>query len=156
MVAFSGELFDAADLGFAVYHLEDAADPMSLTLVEMNEASERTMRVGRSEVLGKRIAEAFPGAYAAMSAEVFAGVIREGTTVEIGDITYSDERVGESIYCVKAVPLPDDCVGIIHVNVTEQRKNEHGLRRIQADFQRVAETTSEGLIIADTKELLRQ
>jgi PAS domain-containing protein len=133
-----------------VYHLEDAGDPMSLTLMEMNEASERTMRVERSEVLGKRIAEAFPGAYAAMSAEVFAGVIREGTTVEIGDITYSDERVGESIYCVKAVPLPDDCV-IIHVNVTEQRKNEHAHRKSQADYRRIVETTSEGLMIADTE-----
>ncbi len=116
-------------VGLQIWCLEDIDRADSLRLMAANPAACEFMGVEVRNVLEKTILEAFP-ALGTDIAQTYAGVVRSGEKIDLDEMLYVDERIGESIFAVKAFPLPERCVGVAFENVT-LRKQEEGIRHDQ-------------------------
>ncbi|MFI5402707.1 MAG: PAS domain S-box protein [Planctomycetota bacterium] len=119
-------------LGLVVYRLDDRGDDRSLRLVIANPAAERLLGIPKDELLGRRIDDVFPALRVHGIPALFAGVIRTGTTREMRDFDYGDDRVLKNLWSFKAFPLPDDSVGVVFESVTVQRRAEEMVTNIAA------------------------
>ncbi len=83
-------LFDNMWAGVAVYESNDGE---SFRIADMNQAGERTDRVRREEILGRDVAEVFPGVTAMGLLEVLRRVRRTGTPEHLGPTCYRDGKL---------------------------------------------------------------
>ncbi|MDI6858365.1 MAG: ATP-binding protein [Dehalococcoidia bacterium] len=120
LIAQYAAAFESLRIGVAIYQLEDFDDPESLTLVALNGAGAETLKVEPREALGKRISETPLGIIGSERLDIYANVVREQKAAEIGDVYYFDEKVAQGVFNLNALPLPDNCVGILFTDVTEQ------------------------------------
>ena len=96
----------------------------TLRLIASNPAAKSATGIDTSTLIGQTIEEAFPALSKTNLPHTYIQVIRSGLGCDIGEVTYGDERVKESIFNVKAFPLNDQCVGIAFENITQQRQYE--------------------------------
>ncbi|EDX86439.1 PAS fold family [Synechococcus sp. PCC 7335] len=120
------EAVENMQVGLYIWRLIDAEDPTSLTLVATNPAASRLtgIPVEGNDIIGQRILDVFPGLANTDILATYAGVVRTKMMVDLGDISYTDDRVKPSIFSVKAFPLAQDCVGVSFDNVTGRREAE--------------------------------
>jgi PAS domain S-box-containing protein len=148
------DLVNSNPIGMYVYQLEQPYEPESLRLLAANEASYAATGVRPEEIVGKRILEIFPGLGATPIPEIYTNIVRTGEPVELGEIRYSDARVNESIFQVRAFPLPANSVGISFENVTERKLIEEQIQLRANDLEVVAEVSSEAAALLDVDQLL--
>lgn len=114
-------------VGFHIYHLEDINDDRSLRMVNANPASENLTGIRSIDIVGKTIDENFPNLRQLGIPQKYAEVVRMQMPGELGDVLYSDERMGSTSFSVKAFPLPDQHVGIFFEDVTKRKQAEEML-----------------------------
>lgn len=135
-------IFDQLSLGIHVYRLEDRQDDRTLRMVAANPIVEEMTGVSPAHVIGKTLDENFPGLREQGVPQAYAGVVRDGRPLTF-EVTYGDERVIASAFAVRAVPLPNDELAVMFDNITERKRVEEELRRLNAQLeQRVAERTA--------------
>ena len=107
-IASYAEVFHAAPVGMFIYHLEDPTDDASLRLVDGNATAEVFTGVPNTEVVGKRVDDAFPNLRATGRVRRFFDAIRTGVPVDFGEFEFA-HIAGEpaGIYHCRAFPLPD-------------------------------------------------
>lgn len=116
----SFDIINNIQVGLHVYKLEDLNNDYSLKMIMANPASEKFIGVSSDILIGKTIDENFPQLREKGIPQLYADVVRNGKTIEMEDITYSDSRIPQSVFSVKAFPLPDNCVGVSFENITER------------------------------------
>lgn len=118
-------------IGLYVFHLEDREDDRSLRLVSANPAALQFSGVMAEEVVGKTLDEGFPDLREMGIPQKYAEVIRAQKAVEIEVIYYDNAQQLDTVYAVKAFPLPNDHVGVAFESVTERKLVEEALRQNQ-------------------------
>jgi len=119
-------------IGLLVYRLEDITDDHSLRLITINPEAERLLGVGKAELLGTLIDDAFPALRERGLPQLFAEVIRTQETRAMQDFAYRDQRILENVWSFKAFPLPEASVGIVFERITEQKRTEQLIEHIAA------------------------
>lgn len=122
------ELVDALAIGVCVWQLETPGDRTSLVLVVCNPAAGRFLGVAPASVLGRRIAEGFPGSLDTPLPGVFMQVIESGQGMNLGDVPYADEVVPNSMFSIDVKPLGDRHALVEFTNVTQARRAEASQR----------------------------
>ncbi len=117
-------------MGLVVYHLVDPSDDASLTVEEINPAAACRLNLVAEEARGQRMVDLFPSVAGDSRLKVYADVARGGPAIDLGEISYGDARLARRDYAVKAVPLPERCVGLLFEDVTEQA----AARRLKSEF----------------------
>jgi PAS domain S-box-containing protein len=102
----------------------------SLRLRFANKATEDATGLAIAEVMGRPLKEIFPNVPPALI-ERLLQIVETGEVFDAGQIEYSDDRIGHSIFSIKAFPLPDEGVAVTFDNVTDVARIEGQLRQAQ-------------------------
>ncbi|WP_006788726.1 PAS domain S-box protein [Thiorhodospira sibirica] len=115
-------------VGLYVYHLEDLENDRSLRLVYANPVTELLTGLAVVDVQGKTLDENFPGLRALGIPQRYAEIVRSQQVADFEDMTYTDARVLQAAFAVKAYPLPNNHMGVSFDNITERKQMENALR----------------------------
>jgi rsbT co-antagonist protein RsbR len=142
-IALYRGIFEESPIGAHVYHLEDLDDDRTLRMIAANPVVEQLTGVAPANIVGNTLDENFPGLREQGIPQAYAEVVRSGQPLETEAI-YGDERVIESAFNVRAVPLPNHCVAVMFENITARKQAEHALKQANAELEeRMAERTDE-------------
>ena len=155
----SAELYEAIFLhipsSIQVNHLEQLDDPRSMRLVAANEAMKRTSKVNVGAKIGMRMVEIYPNVPANML-QIQGDVIRSGQPRDMGELAYHIDDEHEVIYSTQHIPLPNNHLAMMLVDVTERKRAEEALRQsialeetIQAQNAVLAELSTPLIPISD-------
>lgn len=117
-------------IGLHVYHLSDINDDRTLRMVDVNAAAESMMGLSAAQVLGKTIDENFPNLRERGIPQAYAEVVRTGQPLQIADLYYSDARVLQAAFAVRAFPLPDQHLGVTFEVITDEKQAEQRLQAL--------------------------
>lgn len=143
----SAGIFENMMEGIHIYQLENIDDDASLRMVAANPASEILTGVPVSQVIGKTIDENFPNLRMQEVPQKYAEVVRKQQPISFDDIAYSDNRILESAFSVKAFPLPENKVGVIFDNITEKKFAELELKKSEQRFRMYFQLPIVGIVI---------
>lgn len=123
-------VFAELNTGLLIYHLADADETDSLTLVYANAAASKYTGADLDALIGKSIGEAFPALNGTHVPAAYAEVSRGGKSVNLGAFEYEgDAHVKPGYFAVKAFPMPARCVGVVFENITLRKKIEQLARQ---------------------------
>ena len=107
-----------------------AAGDRSLRLRFANKATEDATGLPIAEVMGRPLREIFPNVPESLVDRLLR-VVETGEVLDAGQIEYADDRIGPSVFSVKAFRLHDDGVAVTFDNVTDVARIEDQLRQAQ-------------------------
>ncbi|MCG8044865.1 MAG: EAL domain-containing protein [Candidatus Thiodiazotropha endolucinida] len=136
------ELFQQLDFGVAVYQpIEDGRD---FIFVDINPAVEKTDKVKREELLGRRLTEVFPGVEEFGLLDVMRRVMKSGASESFGPTEYHDERIrGWRLNHVYR--LPCGYVTAVYEDVTNEVKAESALKASEERYRLLTESSLDGV-----------
>ncbi len=137
-------------IGLYVFHMEDREDDRTLRLVTANPSALLFSGVTEEEVLGKTLDESFYDLREKGIPQKYAEVIRTQRAVELEVVYYDDAQQPETVYAVKAFPLPNDHLGVAFENITERRRAEDELKRSHSLLNATLESTADGILVVDS------
>jgi PAS domain S-box-containing protein len=112
-------LLETLPLGVIVFRLEDRSRKESLRIVFANSQTEAMLGLAPSLLAGGPIADVFPNSLAAGgTAEMYRDAVVGGRPLDLGVISYGDDRVSERRFSVSAFPLGEDLVAVLYDNVS--------------------------------------
>lgn len=114
-------------IGLFILRLDDPCDPNSLSMVASNPEASACTGVDIGSFLGDRIVNIFPNIKGSGIPEIYAEVVRSAQPKNLGEVTYGDQRVKQSVFSVKAFPLVDNYLGVAFEDVTERKLREDDL-----------------------------
>ena len=135
--AYAPALLDQLSLGVSIYRLEDLDDPDSFRLVYSNAASGELTGLDVDAEVGRRLVEVAPGVRGLGLLDRYAQVVRTGEGADLGRIDYPGGRIPAAAFHVRAVPLPDQAVGVVFEDIGH-RDEVRALEAAQTDLQRQA------------------
>ena len=145
---YAPDLLDRLPLGVSVYRLDDPADLSSFRLVYSNAASGEITGLDVDREVGRRLVDVVPGIADSGLLERYAAVLDSAAAVDLGLVTYGDDRVDERTYQIEAVPLSDRSVGVVFEDVSaraelrELRDTRGVLARKEARYRSLVEATA--------------
>jgi rsbT co-antagonist protein RsbR len=148
-------IFEFIPVSVQVSHLEQPEDPGSIRLVAANTAMKRTSKVNVGAKIGLRLIEAYPNLPENVL-QVQSNVIRTGQPHDLGELTYHIDDEHEVTYTTQLIPLPNNHIATMLVDVTERKRAEEALRQsialeetIQAQNAVLAELSTPLIPISD-------
>jgi PAS domain S-box-containing protein len=137
------------DTGLYVYRLEDRADPASLRMIDVNPAGARLVGMKRTDMVGKRILEIFPGLGKMGIHKKYRDVILKRRPLRIADLLYAQAGLEPAWYSFNAFPLPGDCVGILFENITRAKTAETSLAQARLQLEQIINTVGSPVFVKD-------
>jgi len=149
-------------VGISVLRLDDLDDPSSFRIVARNPAIARLTGHADADAMGRRAYDLSPSPANLEILERFRNVVRGGVPCDLGEVAMRLSPHFEGIYDVKAVPLPDQSVGVMFLDVTARHDAEVAMRSSERRFRELFESapigiyqvTLEGEILAVNAELV--
>ncbi|MBM3332270.1 PAS domain S-box protein [candidate division WOR-3 bacterium] len=134
------ELFDSIGTCVAIY--EGREDGQTFVIKDFNPAAEQTEKVKRKDIIGRSVAEVFPGVKELGLFDVFQRVWKTGKPEHHPISLYRDDRIAgwRENYVYK---LPTGEIVAVYEDVTERKRAEERMRF----FSTVFEHTSEGVYL---------
>ncbi len=136
-------------VGICVWELEEPGAPSSLRLRVCNAAAARFLSVKPDEVVGRRIAEGFPGSLDTPLPGVFTRVIESGEGLSLGDVPYKDEVVPDGVFSVAVHPLGERRAAVEFTNVTEERRAQAESAAMLKAAEAAREETARLLVLTE-------
>jgi PAS domain S-box-containing protein len=138
------ELFDNLKSGIAVYRPTENGD--DFILVDFNKGAEKTERISREAVIGRKVTEVFPGVKEFGLLDVFRRVWSTGVPEYHPIALYKDERISgwRENYVYR---LPSEEVVAVYDDVTTERQAEEALRESEERYRVATEESNDGVAI---------
>jgi rsbT co-antagonist protein RsbR len=115
--------------GLTVFQLEQPDDPASLRLIAANSVASHFAGRDFEAEIGRLLIDFAPEAFETGLAQTYADVARSGQSRDLGEVSFSDERIIDAVFAVWAFPMPNNRVSIAFEDVTERKRAEAALRR---------------------------
>ena len=136
------EIFSGLPVGVVVLHLENAADPGSFRIIELNPAAASLTGSTLADLRGRTLAE-FPKLLTTSFPNACLGSLHERKAKNLGEISYGDKRIREGVYSVQVFPLYDSFLGVAFENVTARNRSEQALRESEERFRLLVQSVQE-------------
>lgn len=139
-------LFNTIPSGVAVYKAVDCGE--DFVFVDFNQTAERIEGVSKSDLIGKRVTEVFPGVKKLGLLSVFQRVYSTSQREFLPSGIYLDQRIlsWRENWVYK---LPSGNVVAVYNDVTERKKAEEALRESEEKFRTIANSTKDALVVVD-------
>ncbi len=140
-------------IGMVVWHLEDLNDIASFRLVQANPAANQLLGIDLQPEIGQRMVECFPRILETTLpiVEQYLEVVRSQQAVAFDQVCYGDQRICETLFSVKAFPLPGQCLGVAFENITERKRIETALAESERLYRSVVNSVQEVIFQTDTE-----
>ncbi|MCU0589087.1 MAG: PAS domain S-box protein [Syntrophobacteraceae bacterium] len=139
-------LFENMQEGVAVYRAVD--DGEDFLFVDFNKAAEKITRTRKEDLLGKSVAEVFPGVREHGLFDAFVNVHGTGQPERSPLTSYSDDR-----FCMwyesSIFKLPSGDIVAVFSDQSERKQAEDALRASREKYRTLVETMNEGLAAID-------
>ena len=130
-------LIQRLPIHIAVWHLEDPDDPRSFRLMIVNYSSSALhSKIDMRAEVGRRITEIFPTMPDALPRR-YVEVLRSGQPFSLGEVPFADERMGEGVLYLQAIPLSHEHLCITIDDITERKQAEETLRQAVAQEETI-------------------
>src|SRR5689334_404542 len=136
------EIFSGMPVGIVVLNLEDPEDPRSFRIIDLNPAVASLTGATLEDLRGRTLAE-FPKLLKTAMPNGCIQAFRERKHVNLGEITYGDDRIRQGIYLVQAFPLYDNFLGVAFENVTDRSRSERESRESEQRFRLLVQNVRE-------------
>lgn len=146
------KIFNTAEIGFIVLHLENPDDPNTLRIVEINTFALKTAGIpGTVESYSDRLlTETFPGTVQTHLHKMYAEVAKSGKAKNIGEIQYpGDKNSASGFYAVKAFPVNHRGVCVIFENITLKKVSEIALESEKTKNEAILSSIGESVVALD-------
>jgi len=142
------ELFDNMSSSVAIYEAVDNGDDFIFR--DFNKTGERTEKIKKKDLLGRKVSEVFPGVREFGLFEVFQKVWRTGKPANHPVSLYKDERImsWKENYVYK---LPSGELVAIYNDVTEQKKAEDALKISEEKYQDLYDNAPDMFVSVDAE-----
>lgn len=141
------DIFENIQTGIYIYELENPDNDSSLRMIAANPASEVLTGVKTVEIVGKRIDEIFPALREKGIIKKYYEVIRFKKKFEIDDFLYSDNRISEDSFSIKAFSLPNNRIGIAFENIKERKKALEELRKSEERYRLLFDSAADAIFM---------
>uniref|UniRef100_B8HS57 histidine kinase n=1 Tax=Cyanothece sp. (strain PCC 7425 / ATCC 29141) TaxID=395961 RepID=B8HS57_CYAP4 len=141
-----------AQVGMVVWQLEDWQDPGSFRLLLANPAASAATGFDFEPVIGRTMAESFPHLLQTPLVQHYLDVVHTGRSLDLGEVSYSEDGIATGIYSLKAFPLPGHCLGLAFENITPRKQIESQLQESQRFNQQIAEAMPGVVFVHDLVE----
>ncbi|PYT96981.1 MAG: hypothetical protein DMG38_21860 [Acidobacteria bacterium] len=128
------EILKGMPVGMLVLHLENPRDSKTFRIIDINPAAASLTGTTLEDFRGKTLAD-FPKLLKTTLPVSCLEALRAQEPMDLGEITYGDERIREGIYAVRVFPLSLDFLGVAFENLTDRRRSERALRESEERFR---------------------
>jgi len=145
-------LFDNVSSGVAIYEARN--DGEDFVFVDFNPAAEEIEHIKKDELIGKSVADVFPGVKEFGLFDVFQRVYKTGTPEHLPISIYKDERVAgwRENYVYR---LPSGQIVAVYDDVSARKRNELMTRMTDQCFKAIADYTYDWEVwVAPTSRVL--
>ena len=136
------EIFSGMPVGVLVLNLEDPEDPRSFRIIDLNPAVASLTGATLDDLRGRTLAE-FPKLLKTTMPNGCMQAFRERKQVNLGEITYGDDRIRQGIYLAQVFPLYDNFLGVAFEDVTARSRSEHASREGEERLRLLVESVRE-------------
>lgn len=117
------DFIEGIPIALAILRMDDPEDPASLRIVVGNPAAAQLVGRTPADAVGRRLVDLLPQAEPLL--ERLADVVRLGIALERPFITIEGH---DAVHALRAMPLPDQCIGIALEDVTKRARLAESLR----------------------------
>lgn len=117
-----GEFINGAPMAMAIFHLDDLDDPQSLKVLTCNPAAAKLAGISVEEAPGMELGSVVKDP---QMLERLARVVVLNTSLDVAHLRVDRS---DSVYSLRAMPLPDKCIGVSLEDVTKVARKAETLR----------------------------
>ncbi|MEB3279192.1 MAG: PAS domain S-box protein [Lyngbya sp.] len=145
------DIVENIPIGMTVWHLEDLDDMRSFRLISSNREAWELLGVQLDSEVGQKMVECFPKMPQTNISllQAYARVVRHQQPCGFSEVRYGDGRVRESLFAVKAFPLPNQRLGIAFEDITERKRIEKALSESERLYRSVLNSVQEVIFQTD-------
>jgi len=136
------EILRGLPVGIVVLHLENPRDVKSFRITDVNPAGALLTGATQEDLRGRTLAE-FPKLLKTRLPRRCLDVLQSREPIDLGEISYGDERIREGIYSIQVFPLLENFIAVAFENVTERQQAEQALRQSEERFRLLIQEVQE-------------
>jgi PAS domain S-box-containing protein len=136
------EVLKRLPVGIVLLLLENPSDVKTFKIVDVNRAAAEITGSTIQMLLGRTLAD-FPKLLETPIPGQWLAALRSGEALNLGEVSYGDERIREGVYSVQVFPLSSNFLGVAFENVTDRNLAERTRQDSEERFRLLVEGVQE-------------
>jgi len=143
-------IMDASPYGVHIYNLSNNGD---LIFIGYNAAANKILGIDHSELVNKKIEEAFPNLTNTNIPAIYKSIAKKGSHLENELVDYEDEQV-KGAFDVSAIQIEPGKIAAFFSDITEKKRAFEELEKSELKFKSLFEFANDAIFIMDSNRFI--